>query len=71
MRVVEISKEGLPDNNDKSLTGRIAFIFDGKIISGWPLENGNWEADSDWRTGWAEFADVKKYVIFDVPIWDL
>lgn len=71
MRVVEISKEGLPNMDDLSLTGRIAFIHDGNIIDGFPLTNGNWEANSKWRTGYSEYADVKKYIIFDVPIWEL
>jgi hypothetical protein len=53
------------------LIGRIAFIHDGNIIDGFPLPNGNWEANSKWRTGHSEYANVKKYIIFDVPIWKL
>ena len=51
MRVFEISKDGLP--NMTKLTGRVAFIFDGCIVSGWPLYGveghieSEWEADSD------------------------
>lgn len=33
--VHEIATDGLPDMN--ALVGRVAFIFDGNIVSGWPL----------------------------------
>lgn len=70
MKVFEIEKNGLP-NMDK-LTGRVAFIFDGCIVSGWPLENGNWEANDDvGRPGQFSKDSVKKYVVFDKPIWEL
>lgn len=69
MQIFEIEKHGLPNMTDKTLIGRIAFIFDGCIVSGWPLKNGNWEADSDvGRQGEFHKDAVKKYVIFDVPI---
>ncbi len=70
MRIVDIEKEGLYDKSDKSLTGRIAFIFDGAIVSGWVLDNGNWETNEDvGRHGEFSKDCVKKYVIFDKPIW--
>lgn len=72
MKVFDIEKDGLYDKNDKSLIGRVAFIFDGCIVSGWYLDNGNWEADSDvGRHGQFHKDAVKKYVIFDVPVWSL
>lgn len=74
MKVYTIKENGLPDMDN--LTGRVAFIFDGCIVSGWPLFGiGNhtedeWEADSDvGRLG--VFAGVEKYVVFDVPVWNL
>jgi hypothetical protein len=33
--VHEIATDGLPDMDQ--LTGRVAFIFDGCVVSGWPL----------------------------------
>lgn len=57
MRVTvhEIAGDGYPDMD--ALTGRVAFIFDGCVVSGWPLHvvptdhdtpySGLWEADSD------------------------
>jgi hypothetical protein len=38
-KVREIATEGLPDM--ESLVGRVAFIFDGCIVSGWPLNPNN------------------------------
>lgn len=72
MKVYDIDKDGLYDKDDKSLVGRIAFIFDGCIVSGWYLDNGNWEANEDVGK-FGEFSRevVKKYVIFDTPIWEL
>jgi hypothetical protein len=74
MKVCTIAKDGLPDMD--KLVGRVAFIFDGSIVSGWPLEKVDgedhvlWEADDDvGRNG--VFNGVKKYVVFDKPVWDL
>lgn len=73
MKVYTIAEHGLPDMD--KLVGRVAFIFDGCIVSGWPLrpDDGGkvlWEADEDvGRHG--VFYGVEKYVVFDVPVWDL
>jgi hypothetical protein len=83
MKIYEIAKDGLPDID--SLTGRVAFIWDGNIVSGWPLfeihlkypQNNypiytinQWEANEDvGRKG--VFDGVEKYIVFDVPVWDL
>lgn len=72
MKVFDIEKDGIYDKNDSSLVGRIAFIFDGCIVSGWALDDKGefWEADSDvGRHG--RFTNVKKYVVFDKPVWEL
>lgn len=68
----KISEDGLPDM--ETLCGRVAFIFDGCVVSGWPLicnEDGEqmWEADSDvGRTG--KFAGVEYWLEFAEPVWD-
>lgn len=83
MEVKSIKEHGLPDMD--KLVGRVAFIFDGCIVSGWPLHNihlkmpGNnypeygmdiWEANDDvGKSG--VFTGIEKYVIFDKPIWEL
>lgn len=74
MKVYTIEIDGLPDMS--KLTGRVAFIFDGCIVSGWPLypkfsdNKEAWEADDDvGKSG--QFHGVKKYVIFDKPVWQL
>jgi hypothetical protein len=69
----EIAKDGLPprDENDESLfIGRVAFIFDGCVVSGWPLDDGNWEADSDvGRHG--PFGGVTHWIEFDTEVWNM
>ena len=75
MKVYVIEIDGLPDMD--KLVGRVAFIFDGCIVSGWPLkgiesyyDQEDWEANEDvGRHG--VFKGVKKYIIFDKPIWEL
>lgn len=63
-----IEKDGLP--NMDNLTNRVAFIWDSCIVSGWPLENGNWEANDDiGRHG--EFEGVTHYVIFSKPLHEI
>lgn len=77
-----VAEDGLPDHNaDETLTGRVAFLWDGNIVNGWPLgyaENdyegppfsGRWEADDDvGRPG--EFANVTHWIEFPVPLWEL
>jgi hypothetical protein len=72
IKVREIATDGLPDMDN--LTGRVAFIFDGCIVSGWPLspegDEVPWEADSD--VGRSEkFYGVTHWVEFPVPVWDM
>jgi len=76
VNVFETEKDGLPNMDE--LVGRVAFIFDGNIVNGYPLKGSedeeytefDWEADSDvGRHG--VFSGVKKYVVFDKPMWQL
>lgn len=70
--VHSIAEDGLPNMDDDSMTGRVAFIFDGCIVSGWPLDirDGEqlWEADSDVGRN-VPFAGVTHWVEFPEPIW--
>lgn len=74
MKIHTIQKHGLPDM--EKLTGRVAFIFDGCVVSGWPLypehshDKSEWEADSDVGHH-GKFVGVEKYIVFDKPIWEL
>jgi len=73
-----IAEDGYPNMDE--LVGRVAFIWDGNIIDGWPLTvdpeddnspfTGRWEADSDWRSTWQSFAGVTHWVEFPEPIWN-
>lgn len=79
MTVHEIAKDGLPDLNDRKMTGRVAFIYDGCIVSGWPLVSVNalaegedipWEANSD--VGYSDCCrGVTHWVEFQVPLASL
>lgn len=80
IRVHSIAEDGLPPRDPETgeLTNSdIAFIFDGCIVSGWPLHanpqdystpySGYWEADSDvGRT--VKFAGVTHWVEFPNPL---
>jgi len=74
MKIFEIEKDGLPDMN--KLIGRVAFIFDGCIVSGWPLyglqnySKDQWEANDDVGKH-GVFEGIEKYIVFDLPVWEL
>lgn len=78
VRVHSIAEDGLPNKSDETLTGRVAFIFDGCIVTGWPLHvdpqdystpySGHWEADTDVGHN-QKFAGVTHWVEFPVPVW--
>ena len=82
IEIFEVDVDGLPDMDN--LVGRVAFIWDGNIVNGWPLykihlrDPGNnypeytkydWEANND--VGISKvFSEVTKYAVFDKPIWE-
>jgi hypothetical protein len=78
VRVHSIAVDGLPDMD--ALVGRVAFLFDGCIVSGWPLHvvptdhttpySGYWEADTDVGNN-QRFGGVTHWVEFPVPMWDI
>jgi hypothetical protein len=69
--VHEIAVDGLPDMDQ--LTGRVAFLFDGYILSGWPLGEtagkSFWEA-CKYGNQWP-FKGVTHWVEFPVPVREL
>lgn len=59
-KIFDTEKDGLPD---RSLSGRVAFITDHGIFTGWYNEYGNWTSfvyDDHYL-----YCDVKKYIVFD------
>ena len=78
VKVHAIATDGLPDMDN--LTGRVAFIFDGCIVSGWPLgpaeadgdedEGVSWEADSDVGYLWP-FYSVTHWIEFPRPLHEI
>lgn len=80
VRIHPIAEDGYPDMDDPSMTGRVAFIFDGCVVSGWPLHidpqdhstphSGQWEANSDVGRE-TTFEGVTHWVEFPVPMWQI
>lgn len=78
VRIHSIADDGLPDMDQ--LVGRVAFLFDGCIVSGWPLHvdptnhatpySGRWEADTDVGHN-RTFAGVTHWVEFPEPLWQI
>jgi len=70
-----IAEDGLPpDDLDKAgLVGRVAFIFDGCVYSGWPLRESEDLDELEWEDGETatKFSGVKKWIELPVPGWDL
>lgn len=66
-----IATDGLPP--EEGLVGRVAFLFDGNVVSGWPIREGRddeWEADSDVGKH-GVFQGVAHWVEFPVAVWEL
>ena len=77
IKVHSIAEDGLPDM--KTLVGRVALIFDGCIVSGWPLgagEDGDgpytglWEGNRD-VAHHLPFGGVTHWVEFPRSVWEL
>ena len=84
IKVHEIAVDGLPDKEDRALLGRIAFIADGCVVSGWPISPGEyasvdkeigdlpyvWEANSDVGHGRLH-GSITHWIEFPVPGWEM
>jgi hypothetical protein len=73
IKIHKIATDGLPDMD--ALTGRVAFIFDGFIVSGWPLERtleGEtlWEGNTDVSHD-RPMMGVTHWVEFPAPLWEI
>lgn len=76
IKIHEIAKDGLP--NMEALVGRVAFIWDGAIVSGWPISErfggANyhmtlWEGSED-RFG-GPYYGVTHWIEFPDCFWNL
>lgn len=78
IKVHTIAEDGYPDM--EALVGRVLFIFDGCIVSGWPLHvvptdystaySGLWEADSDVGHG-RPFSGVTHWIELPMTEWEI
>lgn len=70
--VHEIAQDGLPDMDDEDLVGRVAFLWDGSLSSGWPIrgEENLWETDGDMGAS-GTFSGVTHWLEFPMPFWDI
>ncbi len=69
VRVHSIAEDGPPDVS-ATLDERVALLFDGRIVSGWPLAGsveGLWEADPEVGHN-RPFDGVTHWVEFPVPL---
>lgn len=75
--VVHRVEDGLPDMDE--LVGRVAFIWDGHVVSGWPIYNEYLPSDEQRGSLWEPADDrfggpvsgVTHWIEFPVPVWDL
>lgn len=77
VKIHSVAEDGLPDM--RSLTGQVAFLWNGAIVSGWPIDaeyggidpnNGQlWEASEDRMGG--PYANVTHWLEFPVEFWNL
>lgn len=76
IKIHEIAKDGLPDM--EALVGRVAFIWDGAIVSGWPIGErfgganyhmALWEGSED-RFG-GPYYGVTHWIEFPDCFWNL
>lgn len=65
IRIHEIAVDGLPDKD--RLVGRIAFLHDGEILSGWPITGTDlWESAESYMGG--TYAGVTHWIEFPIPL---
>lgn len=78
IKIYEIAKDGLPDMSNRDMVGCVAFIWDGCIVSGWPIGlgedgdgpySGRWEPSED-RFG-GPVTGVTHWIELPVPAWQL
>jgi hypothetical protein len=70
-----IAEDGLPpsDYEAADLIGRVAFLFDGNLYCGWPLNRDDDPEEIVWQDSETahQFAGVKKWIELPVAGWKL
>ena len=75
----EVTEDGLPDMKDDDLIGRVAFVWDGCVVSGWPIgpeyDDSYDPADVKWEPSEDRFGGpvrgVTRWLELPRPAWDL
>ena len=79
IKVHEIAVDGLPPRDDDSYTGRVAFLFDGCIVSGWPLHREDHAAlyhpariehRAKYSRGGAHLTYPERYRLAEAVLWE-
>jgi hypothetical protein len=73
-----IAEDGVPDMSIDHMVGRVAFIWDGCIVSGWPIGTGE-DGDGPYSGRWEPSEDrfggpvtgVEYWIELPVPAWRL
>lgn len=73
VKLHSVADDGLPDMDQ--LGGRVALVFDGCVVSGWPAgrdDDGGplWEANTDVGHN-RPLHGVTHWLEFPVPVWEL
>ena len=72
IKIHEIATDGLPDM--EGMTGRVAFLWDGNILSGWPLEQPGCESGKLWECsakGAGQHYGVTHWIELPSEAWNL
>lgn len=73
IKVHEIATDGLPDMD--KLVGRVALLFDGNVVNGWPLADLDDEGRPLWEGGdvsnGKSFYGVTHWIEFPDPLWEI
>lgn len=78
VRLHSIENDGLPDMDDPGMVGCVAFIWDGCVVSGWPI-GPEFDPGYEHRTRWEPSEDrfggpvegVTHWIELPRPAWSL
>ena len=73
IKIHAVATDGLP--NMEKLVGRVAYIWDGSIVSGWPVTNGFESGEQMWEPSENRYGGpvigVTHWLEFPEPFWNI